>query len=104
MFLLSMSGLCCTDKIPFDSEKWKNWVETEWEPDLRWQMRRNLIRKYKLVGMSESEIIDLLGQPYQSTNTIFSYYLGMTGTGVNIGTLIIRFEEGYATAYELYNN
>lgn len=78
----------------FDSDKWKNSdLNTEENWDLRWKMMNDLRKNNELVGMKKSEIEKLLGKPDSATNSEYSYYLGMTGTGINTGTLIITFNE-----------
>lgn len=43
--------------------------------------------------MKKVEIEKLLGKPDSETNSEYSYYLGMTGTGINTGSLTITFNE-----------
>ena len=43
--------------------------------------------------MKKTEIEKLLGKPDSETNSDFSYYLGMTGKGINTGSLKITFNE-----------
>ena len=78
----------------FESTLWKTAnlnLEKNWT--LRWDMMNDLRGSYKLVGMSKNEIIDLLGDPGDTASSEFRYYLGYSGTGINTGTLIIRFNE-----------
>jgi len=78
----------------FDSRVWETAnlnKEENWS--LRWDMINDLRNRYKLVGMTKMEIIDLLGNPYSSTKSEFHYYLGYSKTGINTGTLTISFDE-----------
>lgn len=78
----------------FDSTLWKTAnlnLEKNWT--LRWDMMNDLRRSYKLVGMTKNEIIDLLGDPGDTTSSEFRYYLGYSQTGINTGTLIISFND-----------
>lgn len=78
----------------FDSDKWKNSdlnKEENW--NLRWKMMNDLRKNHELIGMKKTEIEKLLGKPDSETNSEFSYYLGMTGTGINTGSLTITFNE-----------
>ena len=44
------------NRIEFDSEKWKNWEESEIEMTLRWDMVSDLTSDYDLKGMSKKEV------------------------------------------------
>ena len=80
--------------VKFDSDKWKNSdLNTEENWDLRWNMMNDLRKNHELVGMKKAEIEKLLGKPDSETNSEYSYYLGMTGTGINTGSLTITFNE-----------
>ena len=77
----------------FDSEKWKSWEESEAEPSLRWNMVHDLRNKYELIGMTRLEVKKLLGEPEQETKNEIRYYLGMSGHGINTGSLILKIKE-----------
>ncbi|MFT3902478.1 MAG: hypothetical protein QM727_04865 [Niabella sp.] len=77
----------------FDSEKWKNWKETEAEWSLRWDMMNSLRNTHYLKGKTAEEITNLLGEPETKTNKEFRYYLGFAKRGIDTGTLIILFDE-----------
>lgn len=89
--------LCSCGQIShakFDSNKWKNSnlnLEENW--NLRWEMMNDLRKNYDLIGMTKSDVINLLGNNADDTSKEFCYYLGMTGTGINTGRLIIIFDE-----------
>ena len=51
----------------------------------------DLQRNYGLLGMSQSQVFDLLGPPDTVANSVHTYYLGMTRRGINTGTLSITF-------------
>jgi hypothetical protein len=79
----------------FDSHKWKTTkLENENDFSLRWDMMNSLRNNYKLVGMSKSEIIKLLGKPDSSFSTpkTFRYFLGYAHSGIDTGSLIIEFK------------
>jgi len=76
----------------FDSEKWKNWTETEKDLSLRWDMMNSLRNKHELTGKTKSEIIELLGEPDLKFESEFGYYLGMAKHGIDIGNLTIKFD------------
>jgi outer membrane protein assembly factor BamE (lipoprotein component of BamABCDE complex) len=60
---------------------------------LRWDMMNDLRNRYKLVGMTKRQIIDLLGNGGNLTSSEFRYYLGYSKTGINTGSLIITFND-----------
>ncbi len=76
----------------FDSEKWKNWKETEAEMSLRWDMMNSLRNQHELKGKTKSQIIELLGEPESKFEYEFGYYLGMAKHGIDIGNLTIKFD------------
>ncbi|RZF62340.1 hypothetical protein [Sphingobacterium corticibacterium] len=78
---------------PFDSEKWKNWIETEETWFLRWDMMNSLRHSHNLKGKTKMEIIELLGEPESKINNNFYYHLGAARRGIDIGTLTIKFDE-----------
>tara|TARA_R110000751_G_scaffold307580_1_gene429605 strand:- start:237 stop:596 length:360 start_codon:yes stop_codon:yes gene_type:complete len=81
------------NSIEFNSEKWKSWTESEAELSTRWNMISSLREKHELKGKTKTEIIILLGKPQNKTNNEFYYYLGMSGFGINTGTLYLKFNE-----------
>lgn len=84
-------------KIPhekFNSEVWKTAnLNLEENMTLRWDMMNDLRNKYKLVGMTKKQIMDLLGPGGDYTSSEFTYYLGYSKTGINTGSLIITFND-----------
>ena len=80
----------------FSREKWDN------NEDLRIHMIDDLEEKYQIIGKSEQEIIDLLGEPRTDTNNnikMFWYYVGDSGSDPY--TYDIIFENGIATVTEV---
>jgi hypothetical protein len=77
----------------FDSEKWKNWTESEAELSLRWDMMNSLRNNHELKGKSKTEIIKLLGIPETKSDSEFGYYLGMAKHGIDTGHLTIYFDQ-----------
>ncbi|MDX6745795.1 hypothetical protein SHK09_03245 [Polaribacter sp. PL03] len=77
----------------FDSEKWKNWTETEQKMSMRWDMMNSLRKTHELKGKTEIEIIELLGIPENKYISEFSYYLGMAKHGIDTGHLTIYFDQ-----------
>lgn len=96
ILLLAILFSSCTYETgsDFNSKKWKNsslHLEENW--DLRWKMMNDLRDKHKLIGMTKTNIEQLLGEPTSINNKEFYYNLGMTGKGINTGTLLIKFDE-----------
>ena len=91
--------------IKFDSNKWKNWVETESTMSLRWDycMRNDLIKQHKLKGLSEPEVIKLLGEPEKKSEHEFRYYLGMARRGIDTGSLILTMKNGVVIDYRIWH-
>ena len=59
-------------------------------------MVSNLTSKYKLKGMTEGEVIDLLGEPGEKLTVPsreFLYYVGSAGLGVKVTLLQLHFDE-----------
>jgi len=76
----------------FNSEVWKTAnLNSEENWSLRWDMMNDLRNRYKLVGMNRKEINNLLGNAEDTTSSELSYYLGYSKSGINTGTLIIKF-------------
>lgn len=86
----------------FDSEQWINWTESEMQPALRWNMVNNLIKTEKLKGKTVEEIKDLLGEPESESKISLSYYLGMTGRGINTGHLRLEIKNGIVVGYSVW--
>lgn len=85
----------------FDSEQWISWTESEMEPALRWNMVNNLIKTEKLKGKTVEEIKELLGEPSTESTITLSYYLGMTGRGINTGHLSFEIKKGLVISYSV---
>ena len=107
IFLFIIIGTSCSSRhdIGFDSEQWKKWEETETTACVRWDMRKDLVKQHKLIGLSREQIIDLLGEPdsrYQSENEI-RYYLGMARVGIDTGTLILTLKNNIVIEYEFWH-
>lgn len=96
IILISCNG---QKESTFDSEKWKNWEETESTLFLRWEMRNDLIENYNLKKLSKKDVIKLLGEPENESKDNFRYNLGPTGKGINYGTLILKFENDTVKNY-----
>ena len=82
----------------FEADKWKSWKETEFSLLQRWDMVDDLQRNYSLLGMSESQVLDLLGPPNIIIDSVYSYYLGMARKGINTGHLRITFGNDQAVS------
>lgn len=78
----------------FDSEVWKTAnLNSEENWSLRWDMMNDLRNRYDLVGMTRTEVLDLLGTPETITSSEFIYYPGYSKRGINTGSLTITFNQ-----------
>lgn len=91
VLLAAIWNVTGSTNVKFEQDRWKNWVETEAELSLRWDMVENLQKNHELIGMTRSEVRDLLGQPNVGDAAEISYYLGMARKGINTGHLKLTF-------------
>ena len=92
--------------IQFDANRWKSWEEGQDEEEwgLRWRMIRSLVKTHNLVGMSRAEVVDLLGKPDSEGRNQLHYYLGISGHGIDTGTLSLYFDnQGRVNKYEKWH-
>jgi hypothetical protein len=61
----------------------------------------DLQNDYKLDGMTEEEVIKLLGEPESKSKGEWEYYLGMARRGIDTGTLSLTFENGKVTTHHV---
>ena len=90
------------DRTDFESSTWIKWEETEATQKLRWNMIDDLTNNYKLIGKTKEEIKALLGEPESEYVDEISYYLGLTGHGINTGSLSFSFENGIVISYHVW--
>jgi len=81
------------NRTDFVSNEWINWEDTESTYGLRWNMTHDLTNNYNLKGKTKEEIKTLLGEPSNESKNEMSYYLGLTGNGINTGSLTLKFEK-----------
>jgi hypothetical protein len=82
--------ILCSCSSQFNKETWLK------EPDKRNDMVQSLINKHELKGMTEAEVIDLLGEPAQKLDEPYRqyvYYLGRAGLGVDDSLLRLNFNK-----------
>ncbi len=67
-----LGGDLALSKAPFDSQVWKGNSPTGYDsghpPSLRYQMARSLLDSYLRPGMSEAQVLELLGEPELGTS------------------------------------
>lgn len=61
---------------------------------LRWDMVNDLQDDYELDGMTEEEIVKLLGEPEYKSKVEWTYNLGMARFGIDTGILSLTLENG----------
>lgn len=81
-------------RTDFDSNHWKEWKMEEDTMFIRWDMVNDLQEVYQLDGMTEEQIIKLLGEPELKSPMEWAYDLGMARRGIDTGTLRLTFENG----------
>ena len=82
----------------FTAEKWQN------DPGRRYDMTDDLLRDHALVGMTEDEVVALLGQNdndrgYFNQDKRFVYCLGDVSFSIDRAWLLIDFENGAVKGY-----
>lgn len=61
---------CCKDKqIAFDKNGWNLYTDGEATPPLRELMTKDLLRRYKIKGITNKELINKLGEPDNDEST-----------------------------------
>jgi hypothetical protein len=70
-FISSCNDITRSEK--FDSVKWKQYNEVD-GPD-RDLMAEDLLKNYKLIGLSNRQMLQLLGAPANYTDTTKTYYV-----------------------------
>lgn len=84
--------ISCSKQRDFNSNEWKNWVESEGSLNTRWLMHEDLLDNYDLKTYNKKQILNLLGKPNSETNNEYYYLLGATGNGIDMGTMIFKFK------------
>lgn len=77
----------------FESEKWKNWTESEAERSLYCDVMNSLRNNNELKGKSTTEVIELLGIPETKSYSEFGYYFGMAKRRIDTGHFTIYFDQ-----------
>ena len=90
-----------TNRTEFDSQAWIAWEETESTLQLRWNMVNDLTKNYELNGKSVFEIKTMLGEPSFESNDEIYYGLGMTGFGINTGSLVLKTKNNIIIGYQV---
>lgn len=63
----------CNNQLPFEESKWKIRGDAGMTNEWRKRMVKDLTTNYKLKGMKNSEIINLLGPPDFSDSSVLYY-------------------------------
>lgn len=98
MFITFIFILCACNR--FEQETWLK------DPGQRYNMIDSLKFNYTLEGMSEKEVIELLGEPNQKLSdpsTLFLYDLGGAGFfGIKVNVFQLYFNQnGILESYEI---
>ncbi|GAA4281079.1 hypothetical protein GCM10022260_15000 [Gaetbulibacter aestuarii] len=65
-------------------------------------MTHDLTSNYNLKVKTKAQIQQLLGKPSSQSINEMRYYLGLTGHGINTGSLIFEFKNGLVTKFEIW--
>ena len=90
------------NRTDFNSQVWKTWVESEATFKTRWNMIHDLTKNHELVGKTKPEIKNLLGKPSNEWSDGIRYYLGLTGRGINTGSLYFKIENGKVISFKIW--
>ena len=101
IILIFLFSISCKKQKNFDSVEWKSWTESEMHPNTRWQMSNDLVSRYDLKKYTKKGILGLIGEPNSKSNSEYRYFLGVTGDGINTGTLVIHFENDSVIEFEI---
>jgi len=91
------------DRTEFDSKKWRSWEQTVGEPSLRWNMIHDLESKYNLKGMTKTKLTELLGMPDSEATKEIRYFLGMSGHGIDTGSLVFEIKNDKVLNYHVWH-
>jgi hypothetical protein len=90
------------NRTDFVSNEWINWEETQSSFGVRWNMTYDLSNNYELKGKTKKEIEAILGKPSSESKNEMSYYLGLTGHGINTGSLTFEFKKGRVVKFRIW--
>lgn len=101
ILLISVILFSCTEHKKFNSVQWKRAIESEEGPGLRWQMHNNLLENYRLNEYNKSQIFNLLGKPNVENSNEYRYYLGNADSGIDTGTMVIKFKKDVVVSIDI---
>jgi|TARA_B110000503_G_scaffold139028_1_gene226454 hypothetical protein len=90
------------NRTDFVSNEWIKWEETESSFGVRWYMTHDLSHNYVLKGKTKKEIEEILGKPSSESKNEIRYYLGLTGHGINTGSLTFEFKNGRVIKFGIW--
>jgi hypothetical protein len=90
------------DRAKFESKVWIEWKDDVNEQKVRWNMTNDLIKNYALIGKNISEIKKLLGNPSFEDKHELNYFLGLTGHGINTGSLKLKLKNNKVISYKIW--
>ena len=90
------------ERTEFDSHVWINWEDTESTQKDRWNMIHDLTKNYELKGKTKIDVKKLLGEPLSESENEMRYYLGLTGFGINTGSLTLNFDNGKVISFNVW--
>ncbi|MBI2464370.1 hypothetical protein HYV57_05425 [Candidatus Peregrinibacteria bacterium] len=94
-----------TSWVSFDSSEWQN-GETKFDEDIRYRMHKDLLKKYKIVGMAEADLVQLLGPESKTDkfkNWDLVYWMGPEPGAFAIDSiwLLLDIEDGKVKEFKV---
>lgn len=83
-----------TSWVSFDSTEWKN-GETKFDENIRYRMHKNFLKKYEIVGMTEVDLVQLLGPESRTDkfkNWDLVYWMGPEPGAFAIDSIWLLFD------------
>ncbi len=90
------------NRTDFDSQIWIEWQETEATLKTRWNMVHDLTENHELIGKNVTDLKNMLGEPSSESKHEIRYYLGMTGFGIDTGSLAFTIKDGIVTDFKVW--
>ncbi|MBK6475165.1 MAG: hypothetical protein IPF95_10725 [Flavobacteriales bacterium] len=87
----------------------RNFDKVAWteNAEKRFEYADDLVDNHKLIGLTKTEIKELLGEPYNENGNLMTYYLGFSKRqfiGIDPDWLEIRFEHHKAIDTRIYTS
>lgn len=95
--LIALTMMSCGSKQEFNSEEWKQKGLDWWMTDTREKMIDDLTQSDTLIGLTQEQVIDLLGKPESQDDSAMKYLIREKyGTDIDpeyISNLIVELDD-----------